>query len=72
VNSDRGSYVQAGLSPQLKSKVELSMSGLRGDGRSDEVIVCRIKKNYGWAHLGAGRLMKVDPNQDNLTGSEGH
>jgi hypothetical protein len=48
------------------------MSGLGGDGLSDEVIVCRIKKNYGWAHFAAGRLMKVDPNQDNLTGSEGH
>jgi hypothetical protein len=47
------------------------MSGLRGDGRSDEVVVLRVKKNYSRAHFAAGRLMEVDPNQDDLTGSEG-
>lgn len=59
------------LPPLVKGNVELGISKVRGDGRRDEVVVSRIEKNHGRPNFAAGRLVKVDPNQNDFTQSKG-
>jgi hypothetical protein len=71
VNSDRRSYVQTSIPPLAEGEVEFRISLLGGNGRSDEIVVSGIEKNYGWTHFAARRLVKFDPNQDYFTRSKG-
>jgi hypothetical protein len=53
--------------PLAEGKIEVRISLLRSDRRSNEVIVSGVEKNYGWAHFAARRVVKVDPNQNDFT-----
>jgi len=41
-------------------------------GAAIKVIVAGVEENYSRAHFTTWPLVKVDPNQDDFTGSKGH
>ena len=41
-------------------------------GAAIKVIVAGVEENYSRAHFTTWPLVKVDPNQDDFTGTKGH
>src|SRR5450759_3430579 len=64
--------VQAGLAPLVNRDIEVGSPEMGGDGSGNEIIVSRVKENRGWTQFAARRLLEVDPDEDDLTGSKGH
>jgi len=45
---------------------------MRCNWRGDKIVVSAVKEHDSRTHLPAGRLVKIDSNQNDLTGSECH
>jgi len=72
MNSNRRGRIQAGLAPLLNRDIEVRNSETRGNGSPNEIIVSRVEEDDSRTQFAPRRLVEVDPNQDDLTGSKCH
>ena len=64
-----GGDVQSGYSPLRDLQIPNRIPRSRGDWRCHKVFVARIKQNNRRPNLGAGSLVEINANQDNITES---
>jgi hypothetical protein len=53
-------------------EIERRIPETGGNGCSNQVIISRIEQDYCRTQFAAGRLVEVDPNENDLTEAERH
>src|ERR1035438_7199784 len=49
VNANRRGCIETGLAPLLDRDIKVGNPKAGGDGSANEIVVCRVKQDHGWA-----------------------